>query len=103
MTKHGEVSLTTDIVHVGTRLAVSLHRRNTTECVTGMTKTCATSSAAKMHITRSKTCVRSASDLNWSDVKGGTMTTVIPIMTNLIDSVRPREGTMQESRPFPTT
>jgi hypothetical protein len=37
-------------------------------------------------------------------MKRGTMTTMVPIMTNLTDSVLPRESAMQEeSRPFPMT
>jgi hypothetical protein len=69
-----------------------------------MTETYPTSSIAMMHVARSKTNVRSASAMNRSDVKRGTMTTMVPIMINLTDSVLLREGTMQEeSRPFPTT
>jgi hypothetical protein len=62
------------------------------------------SSAAKMHMTGSKTSVKSASALNMSDVKTGTIITMVPIMTNLTDSIPPKEGTMQvESKPFSTT
>jgi hypothetical protein len=104
MTKNKDTSLTTSKVHEGTRLAVSLHRRNAAEGETGMTETCATSSVAKMHVVGSKTDVRSMSALNMSDVKRWTMTTMVPITTNLTDSVLPREGTMQEeSRHFPMT
>jgi hypothetical protein len=49
-----------------------------------------------MHVTRLKTGVRSVSVLNKSNVKRGTMTTMVPIMTNLTDSVLLKEGIMQE-------
>jgi hypothetical protein len=69
-----------------------------------MTDTCVTSSAARMDATGSKTDMRSASTLNNSDMKRGTMTTMDPIMSNLTDIVLPREGAMQEeSRLFPMT
>jgi hypothetical protein len=104
MMKHGVTSLTTDRVHVGTRLAVSLLQWNVAENETGMTETYVTSSTTEMHATGSKTNVRSVSALNKSDVKRGNMTTMVPIMTNLTDSVLPRDGTMQEeSRSFHTT
>jgi hypothetical protein len=62
------------------------------------------SSTAKMHTTGSKTSIKSASALNMSDVKTGTIITMVPIMTNLTDSIPPKEGAMQvESKPFPTT
>jgi uncharacterized membrane protein len=89
-------SSTTDRVYAGTRLAVSLYQRNVAKGEIGMIETCTTSSAAKVHVIGSKTGVRSMSALNRSNVKGGTMTTMVPIMTNLTDSVLPREGTMQE-------
>jgi hypothetical protein len=42
--------------------------------------------------------------LEQNDVKRGTMTIMVPIMTNLTDSALPKEGVMQEeSRHFPTT
>jgi hypothetical protein len=42
--------------------------------------------------------------LNRSSVKKGTMTTTVPITTNLTDNVFPKGGAMQEeSRLFPTT
>jgi hypothetical protein len=57
-----------------------------------------------MHAVRLKTNVRSASALNRSSVKKGTMTNTVPIMTNLNDSVLPKGGTMQEeSRLSPMT
>jgi hypothetical protein len=104
MMKHGVTSLTTSGVRAGTHLAVSLHLWNVAEGETGMTETCVISSTAKMHATGSKTGVRIVSALNKSDVKRGTMTTVVLIMTNLTDNILPMEVTMQEeSRPFPTT
>jgi hypothetical protein len=99
MMKHVVTSLTTGRVHVGTRLAVSLHRRNVAEGKAGMTETCTTSSAARMHAAGSKTSVWST-----SDVKRGSMTTTVPIMTNLTDNILLREGVMQEdTRHFPMT
>jgi hypothetical protein len=104
MMKHGVTSLTTGRVHVGTQLAFSHHQRNAAEGKTRMIETCMISSTSKMHIARLKTDVRSASAMNRSNVKRGTMITMVPIMTNLTDSVLPREGAMQEeSRPFPMT
>jgi hypothetical protein len=94
MMKLGVMSLTTGRVRAGTQLAVSLHRRNVAEGETGMTETCAMSSATKMHTTGSKTGVRSASALNRSDIKRGIMTTMVPIMTNLTDSILLKEGTI---------
>jgi hypothetical protein len=104
MMKHGVMSMTTGRVLMGTRQAVSLHQRNTAEDETRMTEICMTSSAAEMHMLGLKTSVRSASALNRSNVKKGTMTTMVPIMTNLIDSILLKEGAMQEeSRLFFTT
>jgi hypothetical protein len=69
-----------------------------------MTETCTTSFVAKMHAVGSKTSVGSVSALNRSDVKRETMTIMVPITTNLTNSVLLREGAMQvESRPFLTT
>jgi hypothetical protein len=102
MMKHGVTSLTTDRVLMGTRQAISLHQRNVAEDKTGMTEICATSSAAEMHMTGLKNGARTMSALNRSSVKKGTMTTMIPIMANLTDSVLPKGGAMQEeSRLFP--
>jgi hypothetical protein len=104
MMKHGVMSLATSSVHAGTWLAISLHQRNTAEGETGMTETCTTSSAAKIHAVRSKTGVKSTSALNRSNVKRGTMITMVTIMNNLTNSVLLKVGAMQEeSRPFPTT
>jgi uncharacterized membrane protein len=102
MTKHGVMSLTTDRVHMGTRQVVSLHRRNAAEDETRMIEIYVMSSMAEMHMAGSKTSIRSTSPLNRSNMKKGTMTTMVPIMTNLTDSVLPKGGLMQEqSRPFP--
>jgi hypothetical protein len=90
MTKHGVMSLTTGRVLMGNRQAVSLHQRNAAEDETGMTKICTTSSTAEMHVAGLKTGPRSTSALNRSNVKKGSMTTIVPITTNLTDSVLPR-------------
>jgi hypothetical protein len=104
MMKHGVMSMTTGKVLMGTRQAISLHRRNTTEDEIGMTEICATSFMAEMHVARLKTGVRNVSALNMNSVKKGTITTTVPITTNLIDSVLLKGGAMQEeSRLFPTT
>jgi hypothetical protein len=104
MTKHGVMSLTTNRVRAGTQLTLSLHQRNAAKGEIGMNEICAMSSAAKMHANGSKPSVRSASALNRSDVKRGTMTTMVPIVTNLTDIVLLKEGAMQEeSRTFPMT
>jgi hypothetical protein len=87
---------TTGRVHTGTRQAISLHRRNTAECETGMTEISVTSFVAEMHMTGSKTGVRSTRVLNRSYVQKGTMITMDPITTNLTDSILPKEGVMQE-------
>jgi hypothetical protein len=87
MMKHGVMSLTTGRVSTWTWQAVSLHWRNATEDETEMIESCATSSATKMHVARSKISVRSMSALNRSSMKKGTMTTMVPIMTNLTDSI----------------
>jgi hypothetical protein len=79
---HGVMSLTTDRVHVETWPAVSLLRWNTAEGETGMTEICSTPSTAKMHAAGLKTGARSMSMLNRSDVTKGTMTTMVPFMTN---------------------
>jgi hypothetical protein len=61
-------------------------------------------STAEMHTAGSKISVRSVSALNRSSVKKGTMTTMVPIMTNLTDSVLSKGGAMlEESRLFPMT
>jgi hypothetical protein len=62
------------------------------------------SSTTEMHATGLKTGARSPSALNRSKVKKGTMTTTVPIMNNLTDSVLPNEGAMQEEpKLFPMT
>jgi hypothetical protein len=87
MMKHRVMSLTTGRVNTGTRQAVSLHQRNAAKDETGTTKICVMSSTVEMHKARSKTGVRSVSALNRSNMKKGTMTAMIPIATNLTDSV----------------
>jgi hypothetical protein len=102
MMKHGVMSLTTGKVLTETQQAVSLHRRNVVEDETGMTEICVTPSTTEMHVPELKTGARSVTALNRSNVKKGTMTTMVPIMTNLSDSILPKGGVMQEeSRLFP--
>jgi hypothetical protein len=102
ITKHGVKIMTTARVRTGTRLAVSLHQRNTAVGETGITMTCMTSSIAEMHNIGSRTSVRSVSALIRSNVKRGTMIIMVPIMINLTDNALPREDAMrEESRPFP--
>jgi hypothetical protein len=59
--KHGVTSLTTVRVSMGTRQAVSLHRRNMTKDETRTIEICAMSSALEMHTTELKTDAKSAS------------------------------------------
>jgi hypothetical protein len=92
--KHGVTSMTTGRVPMGAWLAVSLHWRNAAEDETGMIDICVTSFVAKMHAVGLKTGARSTSALNGSNMKKGTMTTMVPIMINLTDSVLPKEGLM---------
>jgi hypothetical protein len=102
--KHEVMSMTPGRVPMGTWLVVSLHRRNVAEDEIRMAKICMTSSTAEMHATGLKTGARSMIALNRSNVKKGTMTTTVPIMINLTDSVLSKEGTTQEvSKVFPTT
>jgi hypothetical protein len=102
--KHGVMSMTTGKVLTGSRLVVSLHRRNTAKDETGMTEICAMPSTTEMHTAVLKIDMRSVSTLNRSNVKKGTMTTVVPIMPNLTDNVLPKESTMhKESKLFPIT
>jgi hypothetical protein len=104
MMKNEVMSLTTSKVRTGTRQAVSLHWSNTAKDETRMIEICVTSFTTEMHVAGLKIGVRSVSALNRSSVKKGTMTTTVPIMTNLTDSVLPKGGTMQEeSRLFPMT
>jgi hypothetical protein len=104
MTRQGVMIMTTSRVCTGTRQAVSLHRRNATEGEIRMTEICAMSSTVEMHVDESKTGIRSVSILNKSGMKKGTMTNMVPIMTNLTDSVLPKGGIMQEeSRHSPQT
>jgi hypothetical protein len=89
---------------MGTRQAVSLHQRNAAEDETKMNEICVKSSTTEMHAAGLKTGVKSMSALNRSNVKKWTMTTTVPITTNLTDNVLSKEGAMQEeSMLFPTT
>jgi hypothetical protein len=101
MTKHGVMSLSTSRVSMGTLQAVSLHRRNADEDETRMTEICVMSSATEMHTAGLKTGIRSASSLNRSSMKKGTMITTIPIMTNLTDSILPKGGHNVGVKVFP--
>jgi hypothetical protein len=94
MAKDRVTSLTTGRVSMGIRQAISLHRRNTTEDETGMTKICVMSFAVEMHAIGSKTGIRRMSASNRSSVKKGTMIIVVPMMTNLIDNVLSNGGAM---------
>jgi hypothetical protein len=96
MTRCGVRIMTIGRVCMGTQQAVSLHWRNAADGATRMTEICTTLSAAEMHVARSKTGVRSASFLNRSSTKKGTMMTMVPITTNLTDNILLKEGTMQE-------
>jgi hypothetical protein len=82
MMKHGVMSLTTGRVSTGIRQEVLLHWRNMAKEETGATEIYVMSSAAGL-----KTGVRSPSTLNRSSVKKWTMITMVPIMTNLNDSI----------------
>jgi hypothetical protein len=78
--RHRVMSLTTDRVCMGTRQAVSLHQWNTTKDETWMIEICVMKSAVEIHAAGSKIDVRSASALNSSSVKKGTITTMVHIM-----------------------
>jgi hypothetical protein len=104
MMRHGVMIMTIDRVHMGTSQAVSLHWRNVAKGETRMTEICMSLSAAEMHVTGSNTSIRSVSVLNRICAKKGTMTTMVPITTNLTYSILPKEGIMQEeSRHSPKT
>jgi hypothetical protein len=94
--RRGVMIMTIGRVCMGTQQAVSLHWRNAADGETRMTKICTTSSVVEMHVARSKTGVRSASFLNRSSTKKGTVTTMVPITTNLTNNILLKEGTMQE-------
>jgi hypothetical protein len=98
--KHRVTSLTIDKVLTGTWQAVSLYLRNAAKDKTGMTEICVTSSTTEIHTTGLKTDVRSASALNKSNVRKGTMTTMVPIMTNLTDSILPKGAQSRRSQGF---
>jgi hypothetical protein len=102
--KYGVMSFTTGRVRVGTQTAASLHRRSMAKDVTGMTETCATSSAVEMHVAGSITGAKSLSAMSSNDMMRGTMIIMVLPMTNLTDSAPRMSGTThKESRPFPTT
>jgi hypothetical protein len=90
--------LTTGRVCVGTRQAVSLHRRNVAEDEIEMTKIYAMSSAAEMHALGSKIDVRSASALNRGSIKKWTMIIMVPIMTNLTNIILPKGAQCRRSQ-----
>jgi hypothetical protein len=86
------MSLTTGRVSTGIRQAVSLYQRSVAKDETRMIKICATSYVAEMHAAGLKNGVRSMSVSNRSSVKKGSMTTMVPIMTNLTDNVLLKGG-----------
>jgi hypothetical protein len=77
---------------MGTRLAVSLPRRNVVKGRIGMIKICMMSSAEEMHETRLTTGARSMSVSSKNDVMKGIMTIMVPSVTNLTDSTPQNEG-----------
>jgi hypothetical protein len=100
----GVKALTIVRVRMGTRPAVSLHRRNVAEDETGMIEAYTTSSATEMHATGSKTSAKSETASNRNDTMKGTMIIMVPTMTNLTDNVPLKEDAMkEESKHFPTT
>jgi hypothetical protein len=86
MMKHGVTSMTTDRVSTGTQQVVSLLWRNVAEDETRMIEICTMPSTTEMHVAKLKTSVRSMSALNRSSMKRGTMTTMVPVMTNLTNN-----------------
>jgi hypothetical protein len=101
MVKYRVTSLTTDRVHAGTRPTVSLHQRNVTEGRIRMTEICVTSSVAEIQVIGLTSGARSMSALSKSEVMRGTMTIMVPSMTNLTDSAPLKEvPTQEESKPF---
>jgi hypothetical protein len=94
--EYGVTSLTNDRVRAGTWPAVSLHQRNMAKGGIRITEICATSSTTKMHVTQLTSGARSVSVLSKKDVMRGTMTIVVPSMTNLTDNAPLKEGTTQE-------
>jgi hypothetical protein len=91
--KYGVTSATIDRVYGGTQPVVSIHQRNMTKGGIRMTKICVTSSAVEMHVTGLTTGTRSVSALSKNDEMRGTMTIMVPSMTNLTDSAPLKEGT----------
>jgi hypothetical protein len=61
-----------------------------------MTKICVKSSEVEMHVTGLTNGARSMSALSKNDMMRGTMTIMVPSMTNLTDSAPLKEGTTQE-------
>jgi hypothetical protein len=90
-------SLTTDRVHTGIQLAISLHRRNVAKGEIEMTMTCVMLSAAGMHVAELKNAAK-------NDATKGIMITTYPSMTNLTNNAPRKEGTTKEELThFPTT
>jgi hypothetical protein len=100
MMKHGGTSLTTNKVLMGTQQVVSLHRRNAVEDGTRMIEICMISSVVEMHMAGLKTGARSTSALDRSSMKKGTMTTMVPITTNLTNNVLPKGAQCKRSQGF---
>jgi hypothetical protein len=94
--KYRITSLTTNRVHMGTQLAISLHQRNAAEGGIGMTEICVTSSTAEMHVIGLTTGARSVSAWSKNDMMRGTMIIMVPSMTNLTNRAPLKEGTTQE-------
>jgi hypothetical protein len=90
--KYEVMSLTTDRVCAGAHPTISLHQRNTAKDRIGMTEICATSSVEEMHTIGLTTGARSVSALSKNDMMRGTMTIMVPSMTNLTDSAPLKEG-----------
>jgi hypothetical protein len=88
--------MTTNIVLVGTQPVASLHQRSTIKGMEGTTMTCATSSAVEMHAAGLKTSAEIRSMTSRSSAMRGTMTIMIPSMTNLTDSILHTGDTFQE-------
>jgi hypothetical protein len=90
-------SLTTDRVHTGIQLAISLHRRNVAKGEIEMTMTCVMLSAAGMHVAELKNAAK-------NDATKGIMITTYPSMTNLTNNAPRKEGTTKEELThFPMT
>jgi hypothetical protein len=69
-----------------------------------MIETCTMSSAAKMHVARSKTSAKIQSASSRSGMTRGATIIIVPSKINLTDNVPLNEGIMrEESKPFPMT